>query len=115
MLNSHHQDNVALLKEINDLRVELKKARTQAHDLEAAVKIARKQGFDDQAAISSSRPIVPATNLAKVEPPDYSRLIEMQKTEISKLRAMIRDLEGGKRPLSRTKLPPMQDSLVTVQ
>eukprot|EP00731_Ephydatia_muelleri_P018745 Em0011g785a len=109
------QDNVALLKEINDLRVELKKSRTQAHDLEAAIKIARKQGFDDQAAIASAKPTVPSSNLAKVEPPDYSRLIEMQKTEISKLRAMIRDLEGGKRPLSRTKLPPMQDSLVTVQ
>lgn len=95
------------------MRTELKKSRTQAHDLEAAIKIARKQGFDDQAA--SAKPTVPPSNLAKVEPTDYSRLIEMQKTEISKLRAMIRDLEGGKRPLSRTKLPPMQDSLVTVQ
>lgn len=100
---------MSLLKEINDLRSELKKSRTTAHDLEAILKIARKQGFDDQAAYASAKPVLPPTGLAKIEPTDNSRIIEMQKAEISRLRAKIRDLERGlHRPPSGGKLPPMQ-------
>ena len=100
---------MTLLKEINDLRSELKKSRTTAHDLEAVLKIARKQGFDDQAAYASIKPVLPPTGLAKIEPTDNSRIIEMQKAEISRLRAKIRDLERGlHRPPSGSKLPPMQ-------
>ena len=100
---------MTLLKEINDLRSELKKSRTTAHDLEAVLKIACKQGFDDQAAYASIKPVLPPTGLAKIEPTDNSRIIEMQKAEISRLRAKIRDLERGlHRPLSGSKLPPMQ-------
>ena len=103
------QENVTLLKEINDLRSELKKSRTTAHDLEAVLKIARKQGFDDQAAYASIKPVLPPTGLAKIEPTDNSRIIEMQKAEISRLRTKIRDLERGlHRPPSGSKLPPMQ-------
>lgn len=106
-----------MLKEINDLRCELKKSRTHCHDLEAALKIARKQGFDDQAAIASSRPRVPPTGLARVEPADHSRIVEMQRAEISKLRAHIREMEveGARRPPSGSKLPPMQSPPVVVQ
>lgn len=96
------------MKEINDLRSELKKSRTTAHDLEAVLKIARKQGFDDQAAYASIKPVLPPTGLAKIEPPDNSRIIEMQKAEISRLRAKVRDLERGVRLPSGNKLPPMQ-------
>ena len=100
---------MTLLKEINDLRSELKKSRTTAHDLEAVLKIARKQGFDDQAAYASIKPVLPPTGLAKIEPTDNSRIIEMQKAEISRLRTKIRDLERGlHRPPSGSKLPPMQ-------
>ena len=100
---------MTLLKEINDLRSELKKSRTTAHDLEAVLKIARKQGFDDQAAYASIKPVLPPTGLAKIEPTDNSRIIEMQKAEISRLRAKIHDLERGlHRPPSGSKLPPMQ-------
>lgn len=111
----HLQENVSLLKEINDLRSELKKSRTHCHDLEAAVNIARKQGFDDQAAIATAKPIVPPTGLAKVEAPaDHSRIVELQRVEISRLRAKIMELEGLRRPHSGTKLPPMH-ATVTVQ
>ena len=97
-----------MLKEINDLRVELKKSRSLAHDLDTALNIARKQGFDDQEAIASSKPIIPVTGLANVEPPsDNSRIIEMQRLEISRLRGKLRELEGLQRPLSGSKLPPM--------
>ena len=103
------QENVTLLKEINDLRSELKKSRSTAHDLEAVLKIARKQGFDDQAAYASIKPVLPPTGLAKIEPSDNSRIIEMQKVEISRLRSKIHDLEMGlHRPPSGSKLPPMQ-------
>ena len=42
------QENVSLIKEINDLRRELKLARTQIHDLEAAIKqnLKREKGGD---------------------------------------------------------------------
>ena len=103
------QENVTLLKEINDLRSELKKSRTTAHDLEAVLKIARKQGFDDQTAYASIKPVLPPTGLVTIEPTDNSRIIEIQKAEISRLRAKIRDLESGlHRPPSGSKLPPMQ-------
>ena len=60
------QENVSLLKEINDLRQELKKTRTHAHDLGAIVTVARKQGFDEQAARTATKPLTPLTGLAKV-------------------------------------------------
>ncbi len=109
---------MSLLKEINDLRSELKKSRIHSHDLEAAVHIARKQGFDDQAAIASAKPLAPPTGLTTVEPPaDNSRIIDIQKVEIGRLRAKIQELEGLKRPHSGTKLPPMHamTTPVTVQ
>ena len=103
------QENVSLLKEINDLRTELKKSRTTAHDLEAVLKIARKQGFDETAALASTVPQLPPTGLAKVEPPgDSQRVIEIQRAEISRLRGLLREAEN--RPSSVTRLPPMQHS-----
>lgn len=104
------QENVGLLKEINDLRAELKKSRSMAHDLEAVLKIARKQGFDETAALASTVPQLPQTGLVKVEPPpDSQRVIEIQRAEISRLRGLLREMEsgGGRRPSSGTRLPPM--------
>ena len=106
------QENVSLLKEINDLRTELKKSRTLSHDLEATLKIARKQGFDDQAALSSIKPPPPTTGIVKVEPSDNSRIIEMQKLEISRLRAKIREVESAKMHSSLEKLPPVINTAV---
>ena len=105
-----------LLKEINDLRSELKKTRTHSHDLEATLKIAHKQGFDEQAALASTMPRLPPTGLATIEPPDSQRLIEIQRAEISRLRGKLRELEiGVKRPPSGGRLPPMHTSPLTVQ
>ena len=93
-----------MLKEINDLRRELKLSRTQAHDFEAAIKIARKSGFNDRAVLATIKATPPPTDLAKVEPNDDSRVLEMQRNEISKLRANIRELEGMQ---LTNKLPPL--------
>ena len=101
---------MSLLKEISDLRRELKLSRTLAHDLEAAIKIARKNGFDDQNVLSNIRASPPASGLGKTEPVDQSRLIDLQKFEINRLREKIQELEGLKRP-GDTKLPPLQQPL----
>ena len=107
---------MSLLKEINDLRSELKKTRTMAHDLEATLKIARKQGFDEQAALASTKPHLPPTGLATIEPSDSQRVIEIQRAEISRLRGVVREMEMGvKRPLSGTRLPPMLPTPLPVQ
>ena len=123
--NNKHtlQENVTLISENNDLRSELKKVRTRAHDLEAVLKIARKHGFDDKAAYARIKPLVPPTGLVRIEPDeDNSRIIEMQKSEIGRLRANIRGLERGvHRPPPGSKLPPIQQqpdsagSPITVQ
>lgn len=103
------QENVTLLKEINDLRKELKVARTQIHDLEALLNVAKKNGFDEiRHTAGTVKNIVRPTGLGKIEPNDNSRLLDMQKTEISKLRNRIRELEmATRRPGSGDKLPPM--------
>ena len=109
--HSHTQENVSLLKEINDLRTELKKSRTTAHDLEAILKIARKQGFDETAALASTAPQLAPTGLVKSEPADSQRVIGIQRAEISRLRGLLREREGGVgRPPSGARLPPVQHS-----
>ena len=102
---------MSLLKEINDLRRELKISRTNVHDLEAAMKIARKSGFDDQGTLAVLRVPPPPSGLGKIEPTDDSRLIEIQKMEIAKLRERIRELErvgSTKMTGPGTKLPSLQ-------
>ena len=117
LLFHYVQENVSLLREINDLRTELKKSRTLSHDLEATLKIARKQGFDEQAALSSTKPPPPNTGIVRVEPSDSSRIIEMQKLEISRLRSKLRDQEATPPRASGVgeKLPPVINSAVSVQ
>lgn len=103
------QENVTLLKEINDLRKELKGSRTQIHDLEALLNVARKNGFDETRHTAGTvKNIIKPTGLGKTEPNDNSRLLDMQKIEISKLRNRIRELEiTARRPQSGDKLPPV--------
>ncbi|XP_019854181.1 PREDICTED: cilia- and flagella-associated protein 57 [Amphimedon queenslandica] len=99
------QENVSLLKEINDLRRELKTSRSIAHDFEAALKIARKNGFDDQAVLSGIRAPPPSGGIGRMEAADQTRVLELQKFEIGKLRNKVHELEAGKLP---EKLPPLQ-------
>lgn len=96
---------MSLLKEINDLRRELKNVRTQAHDFEAALKIARKNGFSDRAILASIKESPPPTDLGKMEPIDNTRVLELQKREIGKLREKVRAMEGMQQ--QPNKLPPL--------
>ena len=117
------QENVILLKEINDLRTELKRSRTQAHDLEATLKIAKKQGFGDTTTTINigKAHMGRMGQLNRVEPHDESRIIEMQKIEIERLRVKIRELSapgsGGRKTQSGgissgERLPPMKSSVI---
>ena len=95
---------MSLLKEINDLRRELKTSRSIAHDFEAALKIARKNGFDDQAVLSGIRAPPPSGGIGRMEAADQTRVLELQKFEIGKLRNKVHELETVKLP---EKLPPL--------
>lgn len=92
------------------MRKELKVSRTQIHDLEALLNVARKNGFDElYHTMGTVKSTIKPTGLGKTEPNDNSRLLDMQKGEISKLRNRIRELEiTSRRPHSGDKLPPVQ-------
>lgn len=100
------QENVTLIKEINDLRRELKIARTQVHDLETALGVMRKQQQfpeDEDPGNSESKRNMSDENL------EMEKMIDMQKVEIRKLRVQIKDMETviNSRPPSGSRLPPM--------
>lgn len=90
-------------------------SRTQIHDLEALLNVAKKNGFDETRHTAATvKNVVRPTGLGKIEPNDNSRLLDMQKNEISKLRNRIRELEiTCRRPQSGEKLPPVQPMTVT--
>lgn len=98
------QENVSLIKEINDLRKELKIARTQIHDLEATVKQYTKKTGGDDTDIYAVMLKAPSA-LVENELEEKNKIIDMQKFEIRKLRQAI---ETGSRPSSSSRLPPMQ-------
>merc|ERR1712003_564938 len=89
------QENVSLIKEINDLRRELKIARTQVHDLEANSNVLKK----------GAQPIGPM--IAPEEFGQTKKIVEIQKSEIKRLRDELR--HSINRPLSNgQKLPPLE-------
>lgn len=100
------------------MRKELKISCTQVHDLEAALKILQKGASEATLRTASSH--VPAvtvqSSLIQPEPApnDQGRIVEMQRAEISKLRARVRELETTGRPHSGTRLPPMGAQAVPV-
>ncbi|XP_052776281.1 cilia- and flagella-associated protein 57-like isoform X2 [Mya arenaria] len=98
------QENVSLIKEINDLRKELKIARTQIHDLEAAIKqnMKKEKGgeYPDIYTVMLRAP----NAMAESEIEERNKIINMQKLEIRKLR---HEIDTGSRPSSSSRLPPM--------
>ncbi|XP_071508423.1 cilia- and flagella-associated protein 57-like [Diadema antillarum] len=106
------QENVSLIKEINDLRRELKIARTQVHDLEAALGINKKSKTPSGPVDLTSLPNGSLTSgLASREGrhEENIRIIEMQREEIRKLRSALIEAEqfASQRPPSGAKLPPV--------
>ena len=102
------QENVSLIKEINDLRRELKIARTQVHDLEAALGLHRKSNKDH--ATETLQQITSTNKNAMLERDlmEKIKVIELQQDEIMRLRGRMREVEDlAVRPPSAGKLPPM--------
>uniref|UniRef100_A0A8C4J318 Cilia and flagella associated protein 57 n=1 Tax=Dromaius novaehollandiae TaxID=8790 RepID=A0A8C4J318_DRONO len=100
------QENVSLIKEINELRRELKVTRTQVHDLQSTLGLTKKKQVIRDPAPSSellSSPAVLRLNAEK----ESEKIIEMQQLEIQRLRDQIQ--EKGQvlaiQPLSDGKLP----------
>lgn len=107
------QENVSLIKEINDLRRELKIARTQIHDLEAALGMHSKKNKNDTAAVAAFSSKGPSA-LMQSEMEEKNKIIDMQKLEIKRLRMEITDIEMGSRPPSSQRLPPVQPAIESV-
>ena len=99
-----------MIKEINDLRRELKIARTQVHDLEAAFGLHRK-GNKPGEANEIMQKISSCNKNAQLEQDmvEGNKVLELQKIEIQKLRNEIHQLEMGQlsRPASGTRLDPI--------
>ncbi|KAM9326708.1 cilia- and flagella-associated protein 57 [Gastrophryne carolinensis] len=108
------QENVTLIKEINELRRELKVSRTKVHDLEVALGMDRKNRksspTDSKGSLVSGQqsPGVLRLNIEE----ETSRIIEMQKMEIKRLRDLIQsqDLTTVMRPPSVGRLPSLTAS-----
>lgn len=99
---------MSLIKEINDLRRELKIARTTIHDLEAAMGLHSKKAKKDPNSVATISFKAPSV-MAEQELEEKTKIIEMQRIEIRRLRE---EYDSGSRPPSRPssnpKLPPME-------
>ncbi|NWI19707.1 CFA57 protein, partial [Crypturellus soui] len=103
------QENVSLIKEINELRRELKVTRTQVHDLQSTLRLTKKKQVIQDAAPSSevlSSPAVLRLNAEK----ESEKIIEMQQLEIQRLRDEIQEKgqDFAVQPLSDGKLPMLK-------
>ncbi|XP_040087391.1 cilia- and flagella-associated protein 57 isoform X2 [Oryx dammah] len=100
------QENVSLIKEINELRRELKFTRSQVYDLEAALKLTKKIRPEVSETVSSEDlPSIPPTMRLNVQE-ETGRIIEMQRLEIQRLRDQIQEQEQvpGFHPLAGMQL-----------
>ena len=110
---------MTLIKEINDLRRELKTARVKLQDLQTAMGISRKT------AARTTEEIVQALNthqnnhFVQEKHGELENLIQRQRTEIQRLNEQIAAMEnqggrtgsGRSRPTSSGQLPPIASAL----
>ncbi|XP_014667325.1 PREDICTED: cilia- and flagella-associated protein 57-like isoform X2 [Priapulus caudatus] len=96
------KENVALIKEINELRQEVKTARNRVHDLECMNAVQQKTAGRSQVLLLKDS----ATSLHS-DTEEKDKVIEIQRTEIRRLHTQIRDLEASSRPPSGVKLQPL--------
>ncbi|XP_061201080.1 cilia- and flagella-associated protein 57 isoform X2 [Neopsephotus bourkii] len=89
------QENVSLIKEINDLRQELKAALTQLHHLKSTLKLTKKREAVQDTALPSEPLPSPAVLRLNAEK-ENEKIIEMQQLEIQYLRNQIQ--EKGQSP-----------------
>ncbi|XP_048168843.1 cilia- and flagella-associated protein 57 isoform X1 [Corvus hawaiiensis] len=84
------QENVSLIKEINDLRQELRVAHAQVHDLRSALKLNKDKKAIEDTAPSSELLSSPAVLRLNPEM-ESEKIIEMQQLEIQYLRDQIQE------------------------
>ncbi|XP_025276247.3 cilia- and flagella-associated protein 57 isoform X9 [Canis lupus familiaris] len=109
------QENVSLIKEINELRRELKFTRSQVYDLEAALKLTKKIRPQDVPETVPSEDVCSAVPTMRLnEQEETGRIIEMQRLEIQRLRDQIQEQEQvpGFHPLAGIRLPSLVRSEV---
>ncbi|XP_026533766.1 cilia- and flagella-associated protein 57-like isoform X3 [Notechis scutatus] len=116
------QENVSLIKEINDLRRELKVTRLQVHDLQSTLSLLKKhkkagpQPPGDSCS-SPDRQLSPGILRLNLEE-ETERIIQMQRLEIKCLREQMQGQEKALtiRPLSSGKLPILEmDKISDIQ
>ncbi|XP_051989486.1 cilia- and flagella-associated protein 57 [Xyrauchen texanus] len=96
------KENVALIKEINDLRQELRTVRIQLHNYESQCTLNKrrtKSSTNTRAASARSSGSMTQLNFEE----EAEKIIQLQRLEIQRLKKEI----DGQRPSSRTKLPPL--------
>nr|XP_016848705.1 PREDICTED: cilia- and flagella-associated protein 57 [Anolis carolinensis] len=105
------QENVSLIKEINDLRRELKITRTQVHELQSTLGLLRKRKKQSAVSTGSSPDLQSSSAILRLNPEEEAeRIIEMQRLEIAYLRELIegQDRALAVRPTSGRKLPMLE-------
>eukprot|EP00912_Choanoflagellata_sp_UC4_P001630 UC4_evm3s1043 len=90
------QENVTLIKEINDLRKELKISRQRVHALEVAITSGKQTN------------LLPNRLRAQEELDQTERIVEMQKDEIRRLRDQMQAIKINTPQASPARLPPME-------
>ncbi|XP_077882205.1 cilia- and flagella-associated protein 57 isoform X2 [Ictidomys tridecemlineatus] len=111
------QENVSLIKEINELRRELKYTRSQVYDLEAALKLSKKIRTQEDQETVPSRDLPRVSPIRRLkEQEETNRIIEMQRLEIRRLRDQIQEQEQvpGFHTIAGIRLPSMPDSDVNM-
>ncbi|KAK9404362.1 cilia- and flagella-associated protein 57 [Crotalus adamanteus] len=105
------QENVSLIKEINELRRELKVTRVQVHDLQSSLSLIRKHKklAAQPPGPSPDRQLSPGILRLNLEE-ETERIIQMQRLEIKCLREQMQGQEKALalRPLSDGKLPILE-------
>ncbi|XP_055474475.1 cilia- and flagella-associated protein 57 [Psammomys obesus] len=110
------QENVSLIKEINELRRELRLTRSQIYDLESALKLSKKTRPQEVTeTVLSKEPTSATTRLNEQE--ETGRIIEMQRLEIRRLREQIQEQEQvpGLHTIAGIRLPSLIDSEVDLE
>jgi len=84
---------VTLIKEINDLRKELKIARSSVHDLEAALGLHRKSNKDRAVEVVAELTTTNRNAALQRDLEEKVKVVTLQKDEIVRLRNQIREME----------------------
>jgi len=100
-------ENVVLIKEINELRKEVRTLKSKLKEKEVESKIGKKNSAENLAsALDRSSDLGGITSLEQA-----LKEIDMQRTKIQALREKIEEMEAEKRalsrPISRERLPPV--------